>query len=174
MPARRDLLRTGGTAAFLTIAGCVQGFATESERETTETGTTTTASASRTDEGESGEGVSISVETDDGERALVTGSQISVAGEVREAGSTSPFQLPVTISETGRASFLDGLAEAGAFDAPEEHRVRIYAGEELVYEARLGQDLIHAFEAGEWEGSFVIPFDSREAVERVREQIAGD
>lgn len=197
MPSRRRVLAVGGLA-LAGGAGCVgesatsgagsaaDATATDTDRATTTDattadGTTTTDATATDDATEPGEttasdasGLRIAVADDGEEVELATGDDVATVGEVGSSPRLDGYRLPLTLTDEGTETFLDGLERVGAFENPESHRIRTYFEGELLYEARLGRELADAMESGEWDGQFLFNVSDRETAEEVKAALEGE
>ena len=174
MPSRRQVLAAGCLALAGGGAGCSQvrdavaaANGGDAGGETTGDTTTSDAAERTTTSDVTGEFRIVVTDGDGGEVELVTGADVATVGEVDQA-RTGAYRLAMTLTDDGTAAFADGLERVGALDDPDSHRIRTYFRDELLYEARLGKDLAHAMETGDWGGEFLFRVTEREKAEEVR------
>ncbi|WP_134669629.1 hypothetical protein [Halorussus marinus] len=178
-PARRRVLATG-SLALVGGAGCLDYASvreavdagtepTDSETETADGGTETDSASESTVDGP-GDRFRIAVSESDGERELLTGTDVASVGDV-EQSRQGGYQVRMTLTDDGAAAFTDGLERAGAFDDPGAHEIRTYLDGERVQTATLGRDLAAAMADGEWDGRLLVRVSDREAAERLRDAV---
>lgn len=105
-----------------------------------------------------------------GEQTFFEAGDVAHVGDVRE-GRQGGSQVAVELTDDAVADATEAFRQVGATDAPEESSfVLRIDGEEQTF--AVGKALVHDVDTGEWDGAFLLTFEERERVERVRDALA--
>lgn len=108
-------------------------------------------------------GIEFRVAMDGSERALVgTGAIKSI-----ESTDSKPPGVFLTLTDEGRERFASGLEAAGALENPNDASVRVYHGEDRIFDGSLERGLADMIESGEWPGEFELSVEDATKAEEV-------
>lgn len=156
MPSRRQLCAIVAGAAATGLAGCGAVSAPGS-----------TDGARRVE-------LEVTIEGPDGTAVLFETDDIATVGDP-DSHPQGGSVVPITLTDDGTESFVDGFTAVGAVEAPEEARIthRTTGEVELEETFAVAPGLADAVGAGDFEGAFTLMVDDRETAETIAEGLAG-
>lgn len=100
---------------------------------------------------------------------LLTYAQTTSIGAVEPDEMIDGYHIVVDLSADGRDQFVSGLKASGAVDDPQDHPLRTQYEGEVVWTARLGQDLADAVKDGSFTGeNFLLQATERATAEGMK------
>ncbi|MCU4742154.1 hypothetical protein [Natronoglomus mannanivorans] len=105
------------------------------------------------------------------QREAVTYEQVDSIGEPTYS-SRQGHTVPVQLTPAGTESYTTALEETGALESPRDAEIVVYDGEGVHDTYSLGPDLAAAIEDGEYDGRFVVLFETESEATAFVEEFA--
>lgn len=162
MPStRRRVLTFGGASLLPLLGGCTAKSVINSPD-------TSTPSETNNPAGNQEVRFEVRVEGPDTDQLLFEGSDIESVGSV-EQDQSGGYALPIVLSDDSTEEFAEILIDANVDDSPDQYQIVIYNNGAEIRQFGISSEVAQKIADKDWEGQFVMKFESREQAVETRE-----